>query len=284
MPKTRITRYDSGKDGPYWAASKALWGSLFLLCLLAMPDRSFAQCCTPEPLVPMFWVDCGVCRGDLNDDGRLDNEDRIKFEEFRNTQDPCADLSDDGVVNDADLNILNCLIEDSDGSCSPCPPQKLDVGNWVCCGECRGDLNGDGLLNELDQLVFGIYQSQAPQNPCADFNDNGEVDLFDQQILNCLINSSNGSCKSECGDPIAGSCFEASAPNAPIPGGCDDPVCCTTVCLADPLCCSDIWDNGCVSIARSLCLADSPVLQSDAGNSLLVHSYEKVDEDCLTPQ
>ena len=74
--------------------------------------------------------------------------------------------------------------------------------NWVLCGECRGDLNGDGLLNELDLLVFELYREQTPQNPCADFNDNGVVDTLrpaDPELRDHSIRRLPAS--PMCGDP-----------------------------------------------------------------------------------
>ena len=49
--------------------------------------------------------------------------------------------------------------------------------------------------------------------------------------------------------PCNGSCFEAH----PETGGCNDEVCCSGVCNIDPLCCTQSWDEGCVTIARVTC-------------------------------
>ena len=35
--------------------------------------------------------------------------------------------------------------------------------------------------------------------------------------------------------------------------GCDDALCCTEVCVADPACCSNAWDSACATAANSLC-------------------------------
>lgn len=35
--------------------------------------------------------------------------------------------------------------------------------------------------------------------------------------------------------------------------GCDDALCCTEVCVADPACCASAWDAACVMAANSLC-------------------------------
>ena len=117
-----------------------------------------------------------------------------------------------------------------DAEAQQCPPPPDIPVNWVLCGECRGDLNGDGLLNELDLMLFEVYREQIPQNPCADFNDNGVVDTFDQQILICVIDESDGACVAVCGDPLNQSCFDPANPGDPVPGGCTDTTCCATVC------------------------------------------------------
>ena len=51
-----------------------------------------------------------------------------------------------------------------------CPPPPDPPGCWIECGMCRGDLNADGLLDDLDLLIFELYREQDPQNPCANFN------------------------------------------------------------------------------------------------------------------
>lgn len=51
-----------------------------------------------------------------------------------------------------------------------------------------------------------------------------------------------------CGDPLAGSCFQAhAAPN------CADPECCSAVCAVDPFCCEGTWDQVCVGTASTNC-------------------------------
>ena len=52
----------------------------------------------------------------------------------------------------------------------------------------------------------------------------------------------------ECGDPLAGSCFNAhSSPN------CADETCCNLVCNIDPFCCEGTWDGLCVATAETTC-------------------------------
>ena len=58
-----------------------------------------------------------------------------------------------------------------------CPEAPVDPQFWVQCGLCRGDLNGDGLLDELDLMVFRLYETQVPTNFCADFNDEDNLEV-----------------------------------------------------------------------------------------------------------
>jgi hypothetical protein len=52
----------------------------------------------------------------------------------------------------------------------------------------------------------------------------------------------------DCGDPLAGSCFQAHAsPN------CADATCCNSVCNIDPFCCDGTWDGVCVATAALQC-------------------------------
>lgn len=52
----------------------------------------------------------------------------------------------------------------------------------------------------------------------------------------------------QCGDPLAGNCFEAHFANA-----CSDPLCCQVVCDADPFCCTVYWDDACATNAAEFC-------------------------------
>ena len=51
-----------------------------------------------------------------------------------------------------------------------------------------------------------------------------------------------------CGDPNAGSCFEANGTP-----GCDDAICCELVCTVDPDCCQVVWDGDCAFFANLVC-------------------------------
>lgn len=64
----------------------------------------------------------------------------------------------------------------------------------------------------------------------------------------------------DCGSPDAGDCF--SIHEHPY---CDDLACCTAVCGADILCCSQQWDVVCVTLATKLCDAASSCCVANRG-------------------
>ena len=51
-----------------------------------------------------------------------------------------------------------------------------------------------------------------------------------------------------CGDPGAGNCFGDNGTP-----GCDDPACCSAVCVFDPSCCLTGWDQDCADLATQIC-------------------------------
>ena len=167
-----------------------------------------------------------------------------------------------------------------------CPPPPDPPGCWIECGNCRGDLNADGLLNDLDLLVFEIYQEQDPQNPCANFNGDCDVlgfpivNAFDRQILNCIINESDGACSPECGATTR-DCLVAAQPRNPDRGGCNNATCCNAVCIERPLCCEVLWDELCVDAALNICYPNGPVTRPDAGDCLCEHNYDLPQADCI---
>jgi hypothetical protein len=57
----------------------------------------------------------------------------------------------------------------------------------------------------------------------------------------------------ECGTPGTGACCEANG--TPF---CDDADCCEAVCLSDPTCCSEAWDEICADLAENEPLCDCP--------------------------
>ena len=172
------------------------------------------------------------------------------------------------------LATLTVMLLSSVAQAQFCPPPPTDPEFWVECGRCRGDLNADGLLDEFDLMTFEIYRVQFPQNLCADFSDDGVVNTVDLQILNCVVNESDGACNPACGDPANRDCFSTAVPGVLTPGGCSDATCCSAVCEADPLCCSVLWDASCVNIAENICVAGAPDNRPDAGNCLCDHEWD----------
>lgn len=147
-----------------------------------------------------------------------------------------------------------------------------------CGGGCVGDLNADGRLNEIDLMVFDLYESTFPQNLCADLNDDGVVDKLDRGLLINIINTSGGSCDPACGTGVR-DCYTASDPLPPTDPawpstiGCNDPDCCSRVCVVEPSCCDIVWDADCVTIASQYCVAEAPDVRPDAGDCLCVHEF-----------
>jgi hypothetical protein len=51
-----------------------------------------------------------------------------------------------------------------------------------------------------------------------------------------------------CGESTSGNCYEPH--NSP---GCDQTACCSLVCLEDPYCCTNMWDQECTTQAIEIC-------------------------------
>ncbi len=148
------------------------------------------------------------------------------------------------------------------------------------CGQCTGDLNDDGLLNELDLMVFEVYRAGFPQNLCADFDGDESVGENDRQYLKYLISESTGACNGACGGTMR-NCFSEGEPGETGAEGCKDPRCCSVVCEIDPLCCSIVWDGGCVTVAERICRPDEPGTLPDIGNSFCEHEFRPPALDCV---
>ncbi|MDZ4831294.1 MAG: hypothetical protein SGJ09_13990 [Phycisphaerae bacterium] len=65
----------------------------------------------------------------------------------------------------------------------------------------------------------------------------------------CAVEAAGVCAASSCG-PGAQSCFVAH-----LAPSCDDPTCCTAVCIPDPVCCLVAWDALCVAEAMNACAA-----------------------------
>ncbi len=166
------------------------------------------------------------------------------------------------------------------GSAQASKPPKL-AAQGTFCGQCPGDLNSDGLLDELDLMVFDQYEAGFPQNECADLDGDGEVGENDRQYLRFLIfQSPGGACNTACGIGTRG-CLVEGDPGSETGTGCSDPRCCSVVCETDPTCCTTVWDAGCVTIAGNLCVPGEPDTRPDAGDCLCEHDFVAPALDCV---
>jgi hypothetical protein len=72
----------------------------------------------------------------------------------------------------------------------------------------------------------------------------------------------------KCGDPLAGSCYQAhGTPN------CANAACCDIVCNLDPFCCSETWDGLCVTAAQAACAAPIAACGTAVTRSCFIPSY-----------
>ncbi len=62
-------------------------------------------------------------------------------------------------------------------------------------------------------------------------------------------------CPDQCGADCPGSGDCCAVNGSP---GCNDALCCESVCLVDATCCDDVWDAACVATAATVCTACAP--------------------------
>ncbi len=110
---------------------------------------------------------------------------------------------------------------------------------------CPWDLDGDGLAGVTDLLALIAAWGDDPGGP-PDFDGDGDVDAAD--LIELLGNWGPCPGAGPCGDPAAGSCFEADGTP-----GCDLLECCLSVCAVEPVCCETAWDLTCKDLANVLC-------------------------------
>ena len=217
-----------------------------------------------------------ACPEDLSGDGQVNGEDLgLLFVEW-GMADSAADLSGDGQVNGEDLGLLfvawgscgnaGCDSEacDDGDECTvdSCNPVTEDCQHRRLAG-CITDLCFDVVCDDGDsctedacdpltgECVFTLIEDCIP-DPCKDVicNDGNPCteDYCDSDTGDCVHEPIAGCEPAPCGDPEAGSCFTPkSIPN------CDDLSCCESVCAIDDFCCSSIWDQSCVDLAKSIC-------------------------------
>jgi hypothetical protein len=101
----------------------------------------------------------------------------------------------DNLDNDCDL-----LIDCNDPDCAT--NSACQYQNWVMaddfeitCAECKCDVNGDGLCNNLDMNFFaGCFGSTAPGCDRVDFNCDGIVNNLDLASMQCLFAGGQNCC------------------------------------------------------------------------------------------
>ncbi len=154
------------------------------------------------------------------------------------------------------------------------------LAEWGVCPGCRGDLDGNGVVdvNDFLQLLanwgdcpgsnpvncqpeggLGDCYTEHPTPGCNDSNCCGTICERDPYCCDVawdaacvgLANVTPACAEAvhpNCGNPVAGSCLEGS-----ILPGCDDPACCQTVCAFDNYCCNYAWDGICIQEAALFC-------------------------------
>ncbi|MFM7051113.1 MAG: hypothetical protein ACKOYN_03140 [Planctomycetota bacterium] len=169
-----------------------------------------------------------------------------------------------GVPSYAVANLLN--FENTD------VVTHLLVRNFTGALNTDLDTNDDGVLDStpwsevLDSVAFVNPAATGVQEKAYSATQVGpDGTFFPGHILRCspsqtwqigpfnpaggadTVNNPNAACTT-CG-PGGGNCHAVHATP-----GCVDAVCCNAVCVVDPTCCSDTWDQACVDQARTSCL------------------------------
>ncbi len=137
------------------------------------------------------------CRAvDFNGDGTVDLLDVAILSAAVGTADPRVDVDGDALVGDADASIFLAFLNQT---CSDCTAD-LDGSGAVDAADrtilesaygtaCRGDLNGDSVVDKGDVDLFVIYLTSpaSPATDRADFNGDGVADLGDVGLLTAML-------------------------------------------------------------------------------------------------
>ena len=141
---------------------------------------------------------------------------------------------------------------------------------WVECGQCRGDLNSDGLLDGLDLLVFELYEGPAAAEPLCRLQRQRKrrhLRRADPPLPDQRLERRAGRRAATPSDPAS-----VRARRATPTVRCSTS-CCSVVCAEDPACCSVVWDADCVTFADNLCQPLAADTRPDAGNCLCPHEW-----------
>lgn len=164
------------------------------------------------------------------------------------------------------------VCEDATGPCL-LPHTSVGCDDVECCGTvcaanplcCEVQWDAD-CAQTADQTCAGLCGASASLD-CFVPHDNPACDDAECCELVCSIDdfccnvhwdaacafAASLNCEPtgqfDCGDPLAGSCFEPHGNPA-----CDDAQCCQTVCKVSPTCCDNTWDIVCANIATSNCV------------------------------
>jgi hypothetical protein len=130
-----------------------------------------------------------------------------------------------------------CCTTDWDAGCATIAVKTCDA---VCNQNCPGDFDHDG-DRDADDLTHLL--AHWGEGGCTDLDGNGRTNGHDVGLLLRRL----GGC-TDCGRVDAGACFTAHGTP-----GCDDEACCSLVCVVDPACCQDTWDEFCAATALKTC-------------------------------
>ncbi len=138
------------------------------------------------------WALDGCRAADVSDDGVVDQADVDIVISLLGSASPRVDLDGDGAVSDADLAIVSGF---SGTTCPTCAADLSANGN-VCAEDrliledaygldCRPDLNRDGQVDGLDVALLEAYAGSALSLAAerADLNDDAVVDDGDLILL-----------------------------------------------------------------------------------------------------
>ncbi len=181
----------------------------------------------------------------------------------------CCDIEWDGIcANEAAVTCANCG-DPGAGNCfqsNPTPGcDDLDCCKTVClidpfCCDTQWDslCANEAAINcgNCGDAGAGNCFVPHPTPGCDDLDCCKTVCVIDPF---CCETGWDDLCANEaavncggCGNPTAGNCFQDNGTP-----GCNDLDCCKAVCLIDPFCCENTWDNVCAGEAQDLCGNDA---------------------------